>query len=1481
MNRKLSRIKRLCFLFLIVSAVFMVTFNFTYEAKAALVTGERILNGGFETGDLTNWGASIPDLWPVNQTDIPFIIVASGCSGSNWQARSDGTSQIAQDFDPPINVTNIISASARYTNKYQQLRWYFLCTDDTWFYLGGGNWNIDFPTVCVLGNVSNGIHAYNGKLIEKTVVWLRGIASGWSSIDNVSIIEQRPINVSSTPEINAEFKVNGTSYTTSQNVYLNQSDPYNFTVVDTSKTVGATAYNFSHWLIGGSTYYGTEQIFSFNSTYFSLNMVYEFGTCEDTFNTGWTTLNVDGDFSLSAAEDQAYYNPHATGSIDSWSIVFGDYATFTLDSNSTDSGHIAAGTWWYNWTGTCGQRLNISSHTLTVEADIRVRRANYDSGAWLRIAVAAAFWDPSGYSGYDVKYTELDVWDSPAALNDTFGDAAGGGNVIYGLNDVVEWRYDSIPLNTWRSYKWNLTQYIEAAWGDVMTDAALESVYLVIEIINGTGATVDLDNFWLKILNSTDPSVVYSYWDAIASEVTAQNATVKWTGAMRNSTGYSVFATVHQASDNINRTFESMPEDNLDGFFTVTVNGSAYIDLFNDTSQKMAGSHSLRLNVSRPSGTVAYLNHTYAAPQDWTNASFLVFHIWFNGSNEYYHRLRIYDGTYWFEWEIRDTNHTLHAGQWNKVTLPLERPSVNSGAPFNYSNVEQIWFVPYMAYANRTEAYDMSLAYVWLDIFWLDQGIDAYVSFNVPMDANANYTLFSKKEYTGHDGRYEAFLQSTGSVNASGLQFLRPRYIDNWAPVGIFNVSDAANNGISLYNVGLGGQAATVTVGESHTGQTLTTGGAPTFKLLVRLKLPPNDDWQIINGSWQQEFTWGAISELKLALFVETNMTEFWGVALNVDLEGCGDWVFAEWKYYNFNLTFTDLAGQTFDYVFMRFETSTFDGDVNSTFTYDHAVALNRTWTVDYTPADTDAEPTRISAGQVVSNSTALNPVFEVWFTKDLIDVYTNDTKINVYLRANTTAGLDSGWVLAFPLSFNIYVRGGFSTELTTGGNFNAGRLGGGDVFDLWAQNGSYVQTDLWYRHLQHIKMRPEIQAYVGYPSFTITFYVYYCTQNDDWVQGWTLELLAVNATYGIERHFAWNVTWTNPQSGEVKGPETIWAFHGGDAAAPGAATYTWLWIDLWFNKINGSSFGGGRVNAYMYAMKDSSNDWLRWLNTDWGPYDALQKESMFFTQMLDPAGAVVHAPQIKLVKIVTKLNVQQDAVESQWVELKNFEVFDTTIGDLATVFQGVQTPTFEETITPVMPMGGWMGAIWTGIMGLGAYLADNIVFGGLSLWPTFVAFLDTLAAYAGFPNLFSNLFSWLNSGWLWMVNSFTYLILLLTPMFSLLGESMGKFVTVVTTAATQWVAMLQQTWLLLDGAYTSGVHLYNDLGISQWIVLGLILYPLHLVILWDVWGLDPVEREIRIIWDVLNFLFSLFIRVAELIINVIGTIIESIPVIE
>lgn len=592
------------------------------------------------------------------------------------------------------------------------------------------------------------------------------------------------------------------------------------------------------------------------------------------------------------------------------------------------------------------------------------------------------------------------------------------------------------------------------------------------------------------------------------------------------------------------------------------------------------------------------------------------------------------------------------------------------------------------------------------------------------------------------------------------------------------------------------------------------------------------------------------------------------------DMEGCGNWVFSEEQYYTFQAKYWDGDGYAdLDTMKIKFT----DGIEDVIAVYNQP---DEEWSLE-----SGSEVVNLKAGtKTVLDSNLLQVTFEIYFKNTITDAL----DVDIEMWCNDTSGEEDDWEIKEADYFNIYNLGGASTLETSG---TARRLTGGDVFELQTSNSSWADSYLVFRNLQHFKVMvkvtidpdssPEWEWASG--IYSIKYYVDYCTTDDEWITGWALNLtlgdLNNRNPYGTYMFWNWTANWYNRDL-LVKSEDfwTYWAYtlNGSDSKISNQ-----MWIDLWFNKENASSVIGGRVNAYYFPMTDTSNVWLRWLTgSNWGPYEELRKQSMFFDTLKDENGETLHTQQIKLVKIGARVQIT-DSNYTQELTISDYDVFDLTTSPTTIVFQGIQTPVFDETRVPLMPQGGFLGAIVSALNQLGGWISNALGPALLGFWNSFVGFLDTVFTFTGNPTLFSDMMSWLSSLGGWLGDSFTWLISALTSVFTLLTAFLGKLLNTISTIVNQWVSVFQTFFAMLDGTYTAGVNLWNDLGLSTWIILVAILYPIYLIWIWDEKGIDGVLSHLKMVMDIAAWGITIFIRVIQLFLDVIGRIIESIPVVE
>lgn len=1303
------------------------------------------------------------------------------------------------------------------------------------------------------------------------------------------------LTVSSYPEINALFTMNGSSYSSPQ-IFLNASSSPDTYVLDATESYHACKWTFNNWVLNG-----TISIFenpwtitvTANST---MTMIYS--EYDPTFGSDYTTINVDGNITATPTLNHAYYwNPHSMNTVggtlvladlNSWSIDYSEgYVHMLLDSNSTDAGHIATGTWWNTWNISTVARQPLANSTYVLSFDINIVNVTYEPTSWLRIALAVAWCDPTNETGWVVKYVERDLYDNPIALNHTEGNAGHDGNIVFRGNDVIEYKYETIVLDSWRHYDWNISQYIEAGWGNISSDARLESAYVVIEVENVTHSEVKLNNLWLKVTNSSTASPLNS-WDSRVTRAAGDQAQVRWVTAWRNGTdGYGVYADVRGNEWYDTDTHLVFADDNQDAYWNVITNGTSSLSAEVDSSFKMNGTESLKINGTRGSATdECYIKYPFlgASPlRIWTDYDFFVFFIYFNESDLYFHRFQAIDNeSRLMEWPIKDCFNNITSSGWNMITLPIRTPTYGNCTSFNYANVSELRFWPDKAFENLTEVYGKPFT-VWMDLEYLDKATTAYVTFNAPFNAGANITVYGKKEITGWDGQYLPIISSSYSSNGSNYQLLRPTWFPNWAPRNSFStdLDETVPFGYSEFAREYSGATASVIGGESVSAVIVNGSSMGGYKKLVlRLKLAPlrsNYTLNSINGDVRQLYTYGDMAEVKIMVYYQTDMA-FDIVNFTSNFEGCGNWVFVNEKYYSFNLTLgATTDGYALDSMQMRFSTLTREGYIVNTFTY----AEN--WTVAFSPENTSMEPTRLADGIILFQDELTIYTFKIYFTSECSDIWKDDC-VDVDLHLNSTGGYSTGWLAIASDMFKIYSLGGFVTNTTIIGD--AGLMDTGTAFSMWGHNDSYIYRSFIYRDLVHIKLLPEISAIIAKQTFDVSYGIDYCLNGYDWVQGWELKLSADSVTVGSILYFNWTVRWYN--RGVFVSEQVIRSFHHtgfprgyDDSYYRSYTTTASLWVDLWFDRQNGSAVGGGRVNAYEYPMKDNVPVWLSLFASDWGPVEDVPIRSMQLFPILDGDDITpIPSSQIKMVRVWESVQVFGAATDQE-VIVSDFHVWDLSFSNPFPPLTGIQTPYFDETIYPSLPTGGLLGAMISSMTGLFKWLGENILYGGLRMWPLLTAFLDTIAAWMGFPGGFSAIMAWLEPGWVWLVASFTYMSELVVQLFLFLGSVMGYLIVLLTEAVAQFANIIDTMAGFFQGSYGTGMNIWNDFGLSTWLTLGLIFYPVYLFYLWDTEGMDAVMNQLMFIFNVLSMLAHYFISVIQMILNGIHTLVEAIPVVE
>jgi hypothetical protein len=165
--------------------------------------------------------------------------------------------------------------------------------------------------------------------------------------------------------------------------------------------------------------------------------------------------------------------------------------------------------------------------------------------------------------------------------------------------------------------------------------------------------------------------------------------------------------------------------------------------------------------------------------------------------------------------------------------------------------------------------------------------------------------------------------------------------------------------------------------------------------------------------------------------------------------------------------------------------------------------------------------------------------------------------------------------------------------------------------------------------------------------------------------------------------------------------------------------------------------------------------------------------------------------------------------------------------------------------------------------------------------WTQALIFYDEIFAWLGFPGGASTMTGWLGSAWSWMVSSITYSVSLFPVFFTFLGTFMVQLIAFIAEAFQWWGAIFVATGSFLAGGYGTGVNIWTTYNIPQWITLGLILYPIYLVFLWEEEGLGAVIDQITFIYNTLHLMIYVFLTMIHYVSNMVTRLIELIPIAE
>jgi hypothetical protein len=533
--------------------------------------------------------------------------------------------------------------------------------------------------------------------------------------------------------------------------------------------------------------------------------------------------------------------------------------------------------------------------------------------------------------------------------------------------------------------------------------------------------------------------------------------------------------------------------------------------------------------------------------------------------------------------------------------------------------------------------------------------------------------------------------------------------------------------------------------------------------------------------------------------------------------------------------------------------------------------------------------------GSTSSTSVVDSNVLQVNFVLTLGNQILDHDKTSLYMWCNDTAVKHTSWQPMQSNYFEIFNEGGNSEMQVIG---NAGRIAGGEAYDLYAYNNSWVGVNMTYRYLQHIKLLPTFQFQLASinPSRLLSYRWYYCTNSSStWMRLIRLDISWVNSSGTIgwggtsSPHYTcfllrWYVNGLYGGWNQIK-TQYVFPFQYSEAYADVNQTVQ-FWIDLWINKENASSVISGRFNAYYFPVSDSSNNWLHWFTgSTWGLYER-RKQDNFAATILDNNGKPVHAAQIELMKFGVEISQGIITTSNPIFKVSEYDVFDLTFG--SSPLQGILTPSFDETRMPQMAQGGFLG--WLGsTFGNTFNLLGPILSG---IWKTvIVPTLDQIFSFFGWHNGFSQILTLITDFGSWLVSALSTFITWITLLFNLLSGIATELGTILTTVG-QIITTTIQVIAALFFILTTGSCTINGITYTFWtaaqgaqvaqvfgslIILIAIMLPVYEVARIEQHGFGILFSDIGMLIDVMAFILNTMLQIVHAGIALIGHLIDLI----
>lgn len=625
---------------------------------------------------------------------------------------------------------------------------------------------------------------------------------------------------------------------------------------------------------------------------------------------------------------------------------------------------------------------------------------------------------------------------------------------------------------------------------------------------------------------------------------------------------------------------------------------------------------------------------------------------------------------------------------------------------------------------------------------------------------------------------------------------------------------------------------------------------------------------------------------------------------INVDISitnmNCENWVFQGEKFYDFQATYShNVDVDNIDKVWIRFS-----DEVNIlSFWYNNSLATNETdaWGYEHVLDDLSHLPSIFdyTSSTVETSGNNLTVTFKIMVNQYIIDAY----DVDLWMRATDIDDNDTGWEEIETNYFHIYNVGGKAHIVTSG---SAGRVENGDLFDIYADEDSWVLVNQSFRQLKFIDAIfaldlvgnasvDEGEDYgvnprnLGYYYFGMDYAV-----NNTWTEGWSCRLEAVYTDFGwriapapntVDSYIVFQIYWYYRGVNVGSYSYILGWFEGKSTNPPGdnnPNNIERVHLRLWFNKINGSSAVGGWIAPVYYGPTPTGNWW--WVGS-WAPLkhlpDAMPEHatainSLFFHDLEDKNGNLVHYNELTMQRFWAKIERNSDEIDYRY-QIAFTQKFDKTISPDPS---GVDTPEPLEPMLPDLPQYGLFSWLAAQLSWLGKSIVNALGPSIMEFWHIFVGFLDTLFTWGGWQNGFSQILATIANFIGWIPEALTLIFQFLVSTFvvitGMIVAIMNYFVSFITFLGGVWADLL---WMW--------AQLYPYWGWFPEVLIQITPLIMFFFLLWilspllDKGNYHGTMERINDTFGVLAKIFNFLWRILDFSIDTISRLIETVPVAE